>query len=131
MGASQMKFPYNIQLTPAAPALELYLGLPDEALRVGPITAIVDTGADTTVIPEHYLHKLALTPDSHRFLTSPWGGRQLAKVYFLDVRLGEWRFPTVMVVGDQYGQEAIIGRNLLNKLVLTLHGPQQWLEISA
>jgi hypothetical protein len=33
------------------------------------------------------------------------------------------------VVGDEIGNEVVLGRNVLNKLVVTLDGPQQIVRI--
>jgi len=39
------------------------------------------------------------------------------------------RLPLVEVVADDRGNEVIVGRNVLNKLIVTLDGPKQVLEI--
>jgi hypothetical protein len=36
--------------------------------------------------------------------------------------------PAIEVVGDEQGNEIIIGRNILNRLVMTLDGPKRVLE---
>jgi hypothetical protein len=41
------------------------------------------------------------------------------------------RLPAVEVVADERGEEVIIGRNVLNFLVMTLNGPKRVLEILA
>jgi hypothetical protein len=39
------RFPYAVRYMPPAPSIEIGLGLPTEALRLGPLSALVDTGA--------------------------------------------------------------------------------------
>lgn len=39
------------------------------------------------------------------------------------------RLPSVQIVADDQGDEVILGRNVLNKLVLTLEGPRGTLDI--
>jgi len=47
----------------------------------------------------------------------------------LDVGIGGLRLPLVEVVADDRGNEVIVGRNVLNNLIVTLDGPKQVLEI--
>ncbi len=124
-----MKFPYDAHYSPSAPAVEIRLGLPTESLRLGPISALVDTGADVCVIPITYLERLGAEIDDHRFIHGPWGERVPVDIYLLDIGIGQDRFPSIQVVGDEQGTEIIVGRNLLNKLNLNLNGPQRSLEI--
>jgi len=41
----------------------------------------------------------------------------------IDLELGDLRLPGVFVVGDEQGDEIVLGRNVLNKLRLLLDGP--------
>ncbi len=50
-----MKFPYDARYFPPAPSLEIRLRLPTEPLRLGPLSAFVDTGADICIL--HILRK--------------------------------------------------------------------------
>jgi hypothetical protein len=45
------------------------------------------------------------------------------------VGIGDMRLPVVEIIADEQGGEVILGRNVLNKLVMTLNGPEQMLEI--
>ena len=49
--------------------------------------------------------------------------------YLVDMRIGPLTLPSVFVVGDDQGDETILGRDVLNKLVVTLDGPQEVMEI--
>jgi hypothetical protein len=46
-----------------------------------------------------------------------------------DVGIGELRLPAVKVVGDERGDEIILGRNVLNGLRLLLDGPSATTEV--
>jgi len=52
-----------------------------------------------------------------------WGGRRRVNLFLVDVHIGESVLPHVQVVGDEVGDEIILGRDVLNKLKLLLDGP--------
>ncbi|MFZ1472519.1 MAG: retropepsin-like aspartic protease [Anaerolineae bacterium] len=126
-----MKFSYDRAYYPSAPSIEIYLAAPESSWTIGPLQAFVDTGADVSLIPAKHIQSLGIPPDDRKFLRSQWGERRKVDVYWLDIGIGGWRFPMTEIVADDRGQEIVVGRNLLNKLVLTLNGPEQVLEVSA
>jgi predicted aspartyl protease len=125
-----MKFSYNTTYFPAAPHIEIRLGIPDESLKVGPLLAFVDSGADGTLIPARYVRPLQLEIFEHKFLLSQWGERRLVATYRLDVEIGDIRLPAIEIVADDQSDEVVVGRNVLNKLRVLLDGPKQLVEIS-
>ncbi len=58
---------------PAMPVLEVQLGYPGESLGLGPLTAIVDTGADSTLIPQSFLNEIGAPFSDEARLRSHWG----------------------------------------------------------
>lgn len=120
-----MKHRYLDDFYPAMPALALHLGYPDERLAVGPITAIVDTGADGTLVPQSLLDEIGAPLVDSKRIRSHWGEWRQVLVFVVDLGVDDLRLPTIEVVGDEVGNEIILGRNVLNRLNLTLNGPQQ------
>lgn len=51
------------------------------------------------------------------------------RIYRVDVGLGDLRLPAIDVAADDLATAAILGRNLLNKLLIILDGPNQSIEI--
>ncbi|MDM8527731.1 retroviral-like aspartic protease family protein [Anaerolineales bacterium HSG24] len=125
-----MKFSYDTSYFPPAPTIEIWLSAPDESTAQGPLMAFIDTGADLSLIPMAYLKPLQTQIDDYRYLRSQWGEHRMVAIYSLDIRIGQLKFPAIEVVGDELEDEIILGRNLLNKLVMMLHGPQQMLTLS-
>jgi predicted aspartyl protease len=125
-----VKYIYDIAYSPPAPVLEIYLGAPEQVLTIGPLRALVDTGADATIVPSRHIRPLGLQVDNRKYLRTQFGERIKVDVYLLDVGIGPILLPLIEIVADETGREIIIGRNLLNKLTLTLHGPKQVLELS-
>lgn len=125
------KYPYSRAYFPPAPGIEIRLAVPGEPFSVGPVWAFVDAGADATLVPSRYIDPLGLTPDDRKFLRSQWGERRRVDIYFLDLGIGDYRFPVIEIVSDDRGDELIIGRNVLNHLDLRLNGPKQTIQVSA
>ncbi len=109
--------------------IEVNLSLPYEAFRGGPLLAFVDTGADATIVPTRYLVQLDAPIDNHKYARSHWGERRMVDIYVLDIGIGDSRILSVEVIGDGRGEEIVLGRDVLNKLILTLNGPKQFLEL--
>lgn len=123
--------PYSTDYFPAAPTIEVNLSLPYEAFRNGPLLAFVDTGADVTIVPTRYLVELDAPIDNHKYARSQWGERRMVDIYVLDIGIGDSRILSVETIGDASGEEIVLGRDVLNKLILTLNGPNQFLELRA
>ena len=124
-----MRFPYDQEYYPPAPSVEVRLGAPDSALTVGPLLAFVDTGADASIVPFRHIEPLGVPLDDRKFLRSPWGERRSVDSYLLDVGIGEIRLPLIEIIADDVVDEVILGRNVLNKLIITLDGPRGTLEV--
>jgi predicted aspartyl protease len=114
---------------PAMPALEIQLGYPGESLALGPLTAIVDTGADSTLIPQSFLDELVAPFSDEARLRSHWGEWRVVSLFIVDFGLEGVRLPSVEVVGDEEGQEIILARNILNRLTVLLDGPAGQVEV--
>ena len=48
---------------------------------------------------------------------------------FVDVQIGEIMLPGVYVVGDDLGNEVVLGRDVINRLRLLLDGPENVTKI--
>ncbi len=69
--------------------------------------------------------------DNHKYARSQWGERRMVDIYVLDIGIGDSRILSVETIGDASGEEIVLGRDVLNKLILTLNGPKQFLELRA
>jgi predicted aspartyl protease len=123
-----MNYSYLDTYHPPMPALEIRLGYPDEALALGPLTAIVDTGADGTLIPQSLIDEIEAPLVDDVRVRSPWGKWRYLQLFTVDMDIGRFRLPAVEVVGDDLGDEIILGRNVLNQLRLLLDGPAGQVE---
>jgi predicted aspartyl protease len=124
-----MKFPYNRDYSPIAPSLQVTFVSAEKQFSVGPFIALVDTGTDATAVPIAHLEKI-MAPIARESMVVPhWGARYAVSLFSVDVKIGEWTFAGIEVIGDTRGNEVILGRDVLNKLRLLLDGPAQTTEI--
>ena len=124
-----MSHPYLTTYYPPMPALQIWLGYPEEALTIGPLTAIVDTGADGTLVPQSLIDELGAPFVDDIRVRSHWGEWRNMQLFTVDVGIGKLRLPAVEVAGDDQGKEIVLGRNILNRLKLLLDGPAGQVEI--
>ena len=121
--------PYSLMYDPPAPTCDVILESA-EGERVT-LTALIDTGADATLVPVSHLRVIGARRVFEMGLRSQWGERRAVYLYLVDVHVGGVALPGVYVVGDEIGDEVILGRDVLNRLRITLDGPAlltRWLE---
>ncbi|MBE2201534.1 MAG: retroviral-like aspartic protease family protein [Anaerolinea sp.] len=125
-----MKFKYSHNYYPAAPIVDVTFITAAEHERIGPLPAMVDSGADGTIVPLHYLDEIQAPPTVEMVMRSQWGERRHVLLYLVDVRIGDVTLPGIEVVGDDLSDEIVIGRDVLNHLRVVLNGPAEIMELS-
>lgn len=123
------RFAYNRDYRPPIPAVQISLGLPGQEPTLGPLLAIVDTGADATLVPLAYVKKIGAPKVDTGYLRSQWGERRAVFIYAIALQIGSRRFAVIWAVGDDSSNEIVIGRNVLNQLCMLLDGPAATLEL--
>ncbi len=118
-----MRFPYLASYSPPAPGLDIRLAYPGEDFPGRPLSALVDTGADGTLVPLRLLDEINAPIVDQMRIRSHWGEWRRVDIYTVDIEVAGLRFPAVEVVGDEKDEEIILGRNFLNWLHLLLEGP--------
>ena len=119
-----MTEPYNRLAQPPAPILSIRLRALSSDQSTDPLPALIDTGADATLIPIDTLLAIGAEETSPGWLRSFSGERVPVALYFVDVLIGELVLPGIRVAGSARLTEVLLGRDVLNKLVLVLDGPQ-------
>jgi predicted aspartyl protease len=120
--------PYDSTYDPPIPVYEITLMAPAADRRVE-LSAIVDTGADGTIVPIRYLQRIEARRAFEASMRSQWGERRTVFLYLVDLVVGGLTLSGVYVVGDELGHETVLGRNVLNRLRLLLDGPQSVLTL--
>lgn len=110
---------------PAAPVVAVRVGAPDGG-TAALVTALVDSGADLSVIPPALARALELPITDVLPVAGVEGVPRSVAVHAAELEFDEEReLVEVVAIGD----EALIGRNLLNGFVVTLDGPSERLTI--
>lgn len=109
---------------PPIPAIAVSFAIPDSYDWQNPITAIIDSSADITIVPLELLRQYRAPFLKRVVLKSQWAERQAVHLHEVDIRIGESVLPGIDVAGDPNSEEVILGRNVLNRLDLRLEGPK-------
>ncbi len=125
-----MIYRYSRNYFPPAPTMDVSFITAAESLRVGPLPALVDSGADGTIVPISYLDEIHAPPTVEMVIRSQWGERHNVMLYLVDVQIGDLTLPGIEVVGDESSQEIILGRDVINRLRVMLNGPEETVEVS-
>ncbi len=123
-----MKFPYDSNYQPPFPTVEIRLRNERRGLATPVIRGLVDTGADASLVPIAHLRQIRAPAVMDKRLRSHWGEWRAVQLFVVELELGERRFSNLLVVGDDQGEETVLGRTILNKLRLILDGPDNTTE---
>ena len=124
-----MIYPYDVSRYPPFPVVQVVLVNSDTGLRAPAVMALVDSGADATMVPLVWLEHIGAVALEDRRIRSHWGEWRDVPLFAVDIALGNLTLPGVFVIGDEQDSEVILGRNVLNKLRLLLDGPANQTEI--
>jgi len=96
------------------------------ATRTVLVASLVDSGADCTLLPAAIVHRLALPFVGRLLLVGVGGQTRPAPVHAARVRLAGLSCLARVIAFDG---EAIIGRDLLNRVTVLLDGPRLALSV--
>jgi predicted aspartyl protease len=124
-----MKFPYDSHYQPPFPAVQVALHNREEGLRTSSMNALLDSGADASLVPIVFLREVIAPVLTDTRIRSHWGEWRAAQLFVVDVEIENIKLPGIFVVGDEQGDEIVLGRDVLNKLRIFLDGPARVVEI--
>ncbi len=122
-------FDYDQSFTPSMPVAEIRIGSRQAGAQIT-LRAILDSGADATIIPERILRQVGARHSGKVWMRGAAQQRILVNLYTTSVRLGDYERRRLPVVGGLDEQEVIVGRDVLNHLIVTLNGLAAVAEIS-
>jgi predicted aspartyl protease len=122
-----VKLPYSAAFRPPAPVLNVRVGAPGQEPMLG-LVALVDSGADLSVLPLAAAQALALPQISTTRIRGVTGVEERTAVHAATFEVAG---TSVLAEVVGWGDEAIIGRDVLRRFVLELDGPREVLTISA
>jgi predicted aspartyl protease len=114
---------------PPMPVLDIGISHPGLSTPSATIEAVVDTGADGTLIPRDILEHVDATFVDRAYLRGITGQRQPVDLYLVTLHLGPLRIAGVRAVALSPGDTSILGRDVLNQLDIALIGTTGVTEI--
>lgn len=118
---------FDATFDPPAPVLPVRISGLDEHDPAAMLRMLVDTGADCTLIPEKVARSLHLPIVDRAEIQGVASKGQEANVHAARIRLGALRvLARVVALGD----ECLLGRDILNRVVLHYDGPAEVLQIT-
>ena len=118
---------YNRQIDPPRPMINVVVRSPEDAQVFIASPALIDTGADYSVITPLIYDKLMPLRVGRVRIAGYVGKAEFVPLYSVDIEIHDWRFDEipVLVGSNDY---AIIGLDLLNQFDLRLNGIDGKLE---
>lgn len=110
-----------------APILDIFVSSDsDEEIK---ITALVDSGADGTILPESILERLDAPYVESRYMTGVTGKREIVELFLVSIRIGIYQINGIRAVSSVNSNEVLIGRDVINNLIVTLNGLAEVTEV--
>lgn len=120
---------YDSRFDPAMPMVELIISSSNPNTTIIR-SALVDSGADATLISQADLQRLGADLIGWGRMVGVSGISQRVPIYAVQLSIGQIDLGTVRVLGYRITDNPIVGRNVLNQLIVTLNGLAQVTEIS-
>lgn len=93
------------------------------------VPALLDVGADRTVIPLRLVEELAVVKSGEATFEGLGGNQTRLALYFVQVVIHDLPPVTVEAAADPQEPYMLLGRDVLNQFRIVLDGPQLALEI--
>ena len=120
------RFSYDLEKSPPAPVLPVRIGV-GGARRDATLRALIDTGADVSLIPARVARELRL-PVVGQIKIRGVTGRTSVDLYGADLEVAG---SSIRVQLAGLGDEILLGRDIVNRWIIVLRGPERLLEIES
>lgn len=127
------QYPYDGDIYyPSAPVAEIKISAnaASGSIKETTLSALIDSGADATMLPEDLLIQLGAQRLDRRRSRGIYGEARIVNIYLVDIQIGTLTIPSIKTVGVSTADEPLIGRDVLNQLIVTLDGIGGVTEIS-
>lgn len=123
-----MEYKYSKNFTPPAPVIEISVSVPLSKDNIS-LTALMDSGADITVIPERIISQLKMRRVDSTLASGFGKGVIEATVYAAILSVEGVLKPRIYRVLSWRENYILLGRDLLNQLIAVLNGPNEKLKL--
>ncbi len=120
---------YDTQFTPPAPVAAVIVAHSTRGTNAA-LSGKIDTGADCTVLPESLVSQLGLSAKGRIWTRGFEGTYSHRPIYYVQMRVEGFNVPVVRYVASPR-RDVLLGRNVLNRFVLLLDGPNLLFSLRA
>jgi predicted aspartyl protease len=124
-------YDYDPHFDPAMPIVSVRLRSLYPNSKAIQLSALIDSGSDGTMIPLHALDEVHARKVGMGTIRGVAGGHLMVDLYEVLLQVGAFELGKFLVVGDRQNEDMILGRDVLNQLVVTLNGLALVSEISS
>jgi predicted aspartyl protease len=125
-----MEYEYSERFTPLAPVVEISISAPFSESSVSSL-ALVDSGADITIISHHIISRLKLRRVDSTLVSGFDRKAVETTVYSAALSIENVIKPQIYRVLSWEEDYTLIGKDLLNKLIVVLNGQKGKLNLSS
>jgi len=127
-----VRFRFNTQRTPPAPFVHVRLANPGDPLSiVENVPALIDTGADCTMVPVHLIENLRTEMTGVRWIQGVGSKPTQEATYAVRLNFRTQAEQHLLnVVASETEPFPLLGRDLLNNYRILLDGPTQLVDIA-
>ena len=117
-----LSFAYDKSYDPSAPFISITVDGYAPNRSTVTVLAFADSGADGTMLPNDILMAVGAEYEDTVLLRGTAGGMQRLDRYTVRIRIGEDTIHSISAAATANGSEPLLGRDILNQLVVTLNG---------
>jgi predicted aspartyl protease len=115
-------YDYDFSFSPSMPVVDVALMPIARNREPVRITAMIDSGADGTLVPLSQLRAIKAHRAGQVILRTVTGAPTVVDIYEVALQVGPHLFSYVRVAADKHNTLIVLGRDILNHLVITLNG---------
>lgn len=115
---------------PAAPVVAIGIAKSGQQTPSTQVTALIDSGADATMLPINLLQEVNARYRMTRQMRGVGDHPIVVEMYLVTLFIGEFTFPGIEVIAAAENSEALMGRDVLNQMIVTLNGLANVVEMS-
>lgn len=126
-----ISFDYNTDYYPPMPVILAEVTNPgQESVKIA-CTALIDTGADGTMLPLDFLEQINAPLVGNAVMRGVLGAGEQVDVFLIRVKIGSFVTGGIRAVAMPIGSEPILGHDILNQFIVALNGLANIVEISS